>query len=81
MPFNLTLKSIPDEVYVRLKESASINHRSINSEVIARLEAQLLPVPGQALENLSAIRALRSRLKQARFDHRDIDQMKREGRS
>jgi len=36
MPTNLTLKGVPDEVYERLKTSAGINHRSLNSEIIAR---------------------------------------------
>ena len=43
MPTNLTLKGVPDEVYERLKTSASDNHRSLNSEISARLEAQVLP--------------------------------------
>ena len=38
MPTNLTLKGVPDEVYERLKESATSNHRSLNSEIIARLQ-------------------------------------------
>jgi plasmid stability protein len=39
MPTNLTLKGVPDEVYKRLKTSATVNHRSLNSEIIACLEA------------------------------------------
>jgi plasmid stability protein len=81
MPVNLTLKSIPDTVYERLKASAQINHRSINSEAIARLEAQLVPSPGQTRDNLQAIREIRSRLPKVKFDHREIDAIKRAGRS
>ena len=52
---------LADEVYERLKMSASVNHRSLNSEIIARLEAQVLPRKSAA-EQLSAIRATRDRL-------------------
>lgn len=76
----LTLKGIPDEVYERLKDSASANRRSLNSEIIARLEAQLVPQRTSALEHLEAIRATRARLSRATFDHAEIDRFKRQGR-
>ena len=81
MPANLTLKGVPDEVYERLKQSATVNHRSLNSEIIARLEAQVLPRRTTAEEHLVAIRAIRDRLGKVSFDHADIDRFKREGRS
>ncbi len=34
----LTVKNIPEELYERLKRSAELNHRSINSEVIVCIE-------------------------------------------
>jgi plasmid stability protein len=40
----ITLKSIPDQIYARLRQSADLHHRSLNSEVIACLERVLLPV-------------------------------------
>ena len=40
----ITLKNIPDELYERLKESAADHRRSLNSEVIVRLEQTLLSV-------------------------------------
>lgn len=81
MPTNLTLKGVPDEVYDRLKESAAVNHRSLNSEIIARLQAQVLPRRACAEEHLAAIRAVRGRLARAKFDHGDVDRFKREGRA
>ena len=39
MPTNITLKGIPDDVYERLKVSADVNRRSVNSEVIPLLGA------------------------------------------
>ncbi|MBL8383457.1 MAG: Arc family DNA-binding protein [Burkholderiales bacterium] len=80
MPTSLTLKGVPDEIYERLKDSASANHRSLNSEIIARLEAQLLPRRTSAQEHLAAIRAARARLSKVSFDHADIDRIKRQGR-
>lgn len=81
MPANLTLKGVPDEVYKRLKQAAAVNHRSLNSEIIAVLESQVLPRRASAQEHLAAIRAARSRLKRAEFDHADLDRIKREGRA
>ena len=43
MPTTLTLKSIPDEVYERLKASAEVHRRSLNSEAIACLESAFKP--------------------------------------
>ena len=34
----ITIKNIPDELYARLRESAEMNRRSINSEVIVCIE-------------------------------------------
>jgi plasmid stability protein len=80
MPANLTLKGVPDEVVERLKTSAQVNHRSLNSEIIARLEAQVLP-RRSAAEQLAAIRATRERLTRITFDHDAIDRAKRQGRA
>lgn len=40
MSTTLTVKKIPDEVYERLKHSAKMNRRSMNSEAIVCLEAR-----------------------------------------
>jgi len=81
MSTTLTLKGLPDEVYGRLKESAVANHRSLNSEIIARLQAQMMPNRTTAEEHLAAIRATRGRLPEISFDHSDIDRLKRDGRA
>jgi len=81
MPTTLTLKNIPDEVYERLKLSAQTHRRSMNSEAIVCLEAALLPSRLTPAEHLARARALRSALPKGRFRARDIDAMKREGRS
>lgn len=81
MPANLSVKGVPDEVYERLKQAATVNHRSLNSEIIAVLEAHVLPRRISAQDHLSAIRAARARLDRESFDHGQIDRIKREGRA
>lgn len=80
MAVTLTLKNIPEAVYEQLKLSAGIHHRSLNSEAIVCLEAQLLPVRLTAGERLARARKLRAKLGTAYFDPKEIDAMKREGR-
>lgn len=81
MPTTLTLKNIPDDVYARLKQSAEANRRSMNSEALVCLEGALLAGKLPPAERLARARALRSALPKGKFRARDIDAMKREGRS
>ena len=80
MPTTLTLKNIPDEVYQRLKASAELHRRSLNSEAIVCLESVLLPGRIDPGERLARARALRAALRIAGSEAREIDAMKREGR-
>ena len=81
MPTTLTLKNIPDEVYAKLKFSAETHRRSLNSEAIVCLESVLLPGRVSVSERLARARALRDELPAKNFRARDIDALKREGRS
>jgi len=81
MPTTLTLKNIPDDVYDRLKRSAETHRRSMNSEAIVCLEAVLQPARVTPTERLARARELRGALQQGKFRARDIDTLKREGRS
>lgn len=80
MPTTLTLKNIPDDLYVRLKQSAEIHRRSLNSEAIACLESVLQARRVSSAERLLRIRALRAELPQDGFRTREIDAIKRSGR-
>jgi len=80
VPTTLTLKSIPDEIYERLKASAAKHRRSLNSEAIVCLESVLLPGRLDPSERLARARALRATLPTAIFQAHDIDAFKREGR-
>lgn len=80
MPTTLTLKNIPDVVYERLKASAEMHRRSMNSEAIVCLEAVLVPTKVAPSERLARARELRTTLMSKKFAARDIDALKREGR-
>lgn len=56
---NVTLKNIPDELYARVKDSARRNHRSLNGEIIARLETALKPRDISPEERIERFRRLR----------------------
>lgn len=81
MPTTITLKNIPDDLYARLKAAALANRRSLNSEAIVRLEAALAPQAVATDERLARARALREALAPARYRAKDIDVLKRTGRS
>jgi plasmid stability protein len=55
----LTLKNIPDELYDRLRRSATEARRSLNSEVLHRLEAGLYSRRVDPEEMLARARAAR----------------------
>lgn len=77
---NLNLKNIPDDLYDRLKQSASANRRSINSELIVCLEKNFLPQRVSVDENLNKIRALRKRVNAKKISAKEITNAKHLGR-
>lgn len=80
MPTSLTLKGIPDDLYARLKETAELHRRSLNSEAISVLEAQLLPRKANMSDRIARARELRASLKPGAFSATEIDDFKRQGR-
>ena len=80
MAVTLTLKSIPDELYRRLKATAEMHHRSLNSEAIVCLESALFATRVAPAERLARARALRAELDPLRFPGHEIDADKRQGR-
>ncbi len=75
----ITLKNIPEELHQRLKESAATHHRSLNKEIIARLEAQFSPAALDPETRLAELRILRQR-EAVYAVPEEIDALKREGR-
>jgi plasmid stability protein len=80
VPTTLTLKNVPDEVYERLKASAEMHRRSLNSEAIVCLESVLVPGRVPVGERLARARALRAALPRGKFLAGDTDAFKRAGR-
>ena len=76
----LTIKSIPDKLYDRLKEKAAAEHRSINSEVIVCLERALVTTQRDPEAVLRRVRELRNSLRVPLLTDEFLDEAKREGR-
>ena len=74
---NLTLKNIPREVHAVLKESAEKNRRSLNSEILARLERD---VSAPRIDRARLARELKAFTDPLPLvDHRIGDRYKRKG--
>jgi antitoxin FitA len=76
---SLTIKNIPDALYVRLKHMAEANHRSMNGQAIASLEDALKAPKSSTEEWLAGVDAIRHSIAKT-FKAADIDQFKRAGR-
>lgn len=59
---DLTVRGVPDAVYEALKEEAERNRRSLNQEVVHRLEASVRAPRTDSEAELERVRALRGRL-------------------
>jgi hypothetical protein len=75
----LTLKNIPDEVHAMLKESAERNRRSLNSEILARLERELAAPTVDPKQHARELKAFTARL--PKVAHSTIGRYKRQGRA
>jgi antitoxin FitA len=73
----LTLKNIPEELHARLKASAELHRRSLNSEILIRLEAQFTAPRVDAEKMARELKAFTDRLPYV--DHRIGDRAKRKG--
>ena len=73
----LTLKNIPDSLHARLKESAQKNRRSLNSEILARLESEVSAPKVDRVRLARELKAFTGRLPYV--DHRIGDRYKRKG--
>lgn len=76
----ITVKNIPDDLYARLKAVAAQNRRSVNSEIISRIERSLTSerVPTERI--LTRIRRLQDAYGDLRLTVDDIEVARREGR-
>jgi len=76
----LTIKGIPGPVVERLKARAAANRRSLNLEVIACLEAVVLPVRVDPEAFLVRVRAMRRTPARLRLTDRMLTRLKATGR-
>lgn len=76
----VTVKNIPDGLYVRLKAAAAKNRRSINSEIIMCIEENLLHRRVSAEQVLDRVRKIRVAMRPAEMTIEQIDNARREGR-
>jgi hypothetical protein len=75
----LTLKNIPEDLHAMLKESAERNRRSLNSEILARLERELAAPTIDPKAHARELRAFTARL--PKVEHARVDRYKRQGRA
>ena len=77
----LTLKNVPEELVVQLKEEAKQNRRSLNQEALSRLETSVALRKRSAEETIAALRRLHEKLSYMKpLSASFIDRAKRLGR-
>jgi len=76
----ITLKNIPDSLYDQLKVSASVHHRSLNSEIIYCVERTLGAHKIDAAEHIEVARKLRAKTAQHNLTDQELNDAKNEGR-
>lgn len=76
----LTIKSIPESLYRRLKQKAAQHHRSINREVIVCLEQSLRSRRLDPTDFLAQIDTLRNQTLLPHLTEEDLKKIKTSGR-
>jgi plasmid stability protein len=79
MMATLTLKNIPDELHALLRESAERNRRSLNSEILIRLESAFTAPVVDPRAHARELKAFTDA--QPFVDHALVDRFKRYGRT
>jgi hypothetical protein len=77
---NLALRGVPNSMYQTLKEAAKRNHRSLNGEILTRLEASLRPAVADAEVILGRVEARAPRLRVPPLDDCLLGELKDTGR-
>jgi len=77
----LTIKGMPDELYARLKDRATSERRSINSQVMVCLERELASRRADSRDILKRARALRRELDLPPLTEEFLRKAKNHGRS
>ncbi|MBN2287447.1 MAG: hypothetical protein JXI43_13430 [Tissierellales bacterium] len=77
---NITVKNIPDDLYVNLKYFAAMNHRSLNNEIIVCIEKAIRSKRIDRMLFLDRLQKLRKEIKLPHLNDEDLRQIKNEGR-
>ena len=77
---NITVKNIPDDLYVNLKYFAAMNHRSLNNEIIVCIEKAIRSKRIDRMLFLDRLQKLRKEIKLPHLTDEDLSQIKNEGR-
>lgn len=75
----LTLKNIPEDLHAMLKQSAEKNRRSLNSEILARLERDLAAPTVDPEVHARELKAFTARF--PKVEHIRVSRYKRQGRA
>jgi hypothetical protein len=75
----ITLKNIPENLHARLKESAEHNRRSLNSEILVRLEQDINRPVLDPVVHRESLRVFAAKL--PRVAHSRVTRYKRQGRA
>jgi plasmid stability protein len=77
----ITVKNIPDNLYQRLKQSATENRRSINSEILVCIERTVQTQKHESVNDiLTRARQTREKTKGLVLTDRKFNEMKTAGR-
>ncbi len=76
----ITVKNIPAPLYAQLKTAAKIHRRSLNNEIIACLERELLPTPVSPHERIRRAQQIRTQIRPGTVDAQEIAQAIQAGR-
>lgn len=77
---DVALRGLSPGLHQALKEAAEKNHRSLNGEILARLEQSLRPAPLDVRVLMARVKARRSRLGALALDEDGLRRLKDSGR-
>jgi plasmid stability protein len=76
----ITLKNIPEPLYEQLKRTAALHRRSLNNEILSRLEISLAPWKRDTSELIEKARKARKKTAHFRLEIAGLDYAKKVGR-
>ena len=77
---SITVKNIPPDIYERLKQSAKVHRRSINSEIIVIIEDALRSRKVDPEDFLARARLIREKTADYMIDEDEFTAIKKAGR-